>query len=280
MTEPIQPPNRGITPEAALALEAQGVPVPLDAIDSGDDNDEGISPLYEFPAMGDGISGGPDTPGFPASDPISSGDDIADVPIAGDESDGAGSATSRNAPAPSRSRITRSRSKKEKEDTGPRDATTRPPSLDEWEKFFSKIVLRMACDWYLAYAFRGIDEDMLTEREVERLTLSDDERKTIAVPFAELSNKSKLLRKHGRTIVSSGDAFNAMVVMGAWISRVNRIAAKYRPKQAPRVRVNGVEHNGSSGQGTQDANSSPFPTGAHGGHFPPGWSGGVVRGSG
>lgn len=233
---------------------------------SVDDDDDGISD--PFPTMG--AVGGP-VPDFL----LSSGDDIADAEIVGDERE--------DTPVPrsgvsSRSRIKQSGVRDSKGKDTPRDATTKPPSLDEWSSFFSKIVLRLATDWYLAYAFHGVDEDMLSEREVERLALTDDERKTIAVPFAELSNKSKFMRKHGRMIVSSGDAFNAFVVMGAWVSRVNRIASKYKPRNTT-VKVNGVAYNGSSGQGTEES-ESPFPTGAHGGHFPPGWSGGVVRGSG
>lgn len=152
----------------------------------------------------------------------------------------------------------------------PRSAKAGPPSLDEWVNFFSRVVLRLVTEYYLNYAFRGIDEDALTEREVDRLALSDEERQMIVVPFAELSHKSKIMRRHGRTIVASGDAFNAVVVFGAWVSRVNRIAAKYRPKE-PRSRT---VINGSSGQGTTASETE----GSAGGHFPPWFSGPVVPG--
>lgn len=157
----------------------------------------------------------------------------------------------------------------------PRDAKTGPPSLDEWTSFLSRVVLRTMCDWYINWAFRGVDENALTDRELERLDLTDDEKKLIAVPFAELANKSKFMRKHGRMIVASGDAFNAFMVLGAWMSRVNRIAARHKPRP-----VNGkVVNNGRSGQGTQAPPGSPYE-GTTGGRFPPGFNGGVIPGTG
>lgn len=158
-------------------------------------------------------------------------------------------------------------------DDSPRDAKAGPPSLDEWTKFFSRIALRLACDWYLSFAFRGIDEDLLTDREIERLAMTDDERKRIAVPFAELSHKSKFMRKHGRMIVSSGDAFDAAITFGAWMSRVNRIANRYRKRD---IRVNGATANGSSGPSSPQAGANGYSTvGTHGGRFPDGFNGRV-----
>lgn len=112
----------------------------------------------------------------------------------------------------------------------PRDASKAIPSIDEWMDFFSRIFLRVVCDWYISFAFRGIDEEVLSDREIDRLQLSDEERKRIAVPLAELSNKSKVMRRYGRTIVASGGAFDALITLGTWASRVNRIAHKHRPK--------------------------------------------------
>jgi hypothetical protein len=112
----------------------------------------------------------------------------------------------------------------------PRDASKGIPALDEWVDFFARIFLRVVCDWYISFAFRGIDEDALTDREIDRLQLSDEERKRIAVPLSELSYKSKLMRKHGRTIIASGGAFDALITLGTWASRVNRIASRHKPK--------------------------------------------------
>lgn len=109
-----------------------------------------------------------------------------------------------------------------------RGAKSGQPNIDEWQHFFSKVIIRLATDWYIEYAFRGIDEDMLSEREVERVKLADDERERIARPFAEYSNKSKFMRKHGRMIIASADSIDAALQLGMWFSRVNRIASKYR----------------------------------------------------
>lgn len=156
----------------------------------------------------------------------------------------------------------------------PRDAKAGPPTLDEWQNFFSRVVLRLVVEWYISYAFRGIDEDVLTERELDRLAMTDDERQLISVPIAELSHKSKIMRKHGRMIVASGDAINSLVVLAAWASRVNRIAAKHRPK----VRKGTVINNGSSGQSTGEA-ASP-QAGANGGRIPEWFSGPIFPGPG
>jgi hypothetical protein len=148
-----------------------------------------------------------------------------------------------------------------------RDAKPGVPSLDEWVDFFSRIFLRVVCDWYISFAFRGVDENLLTDREVDRLQLSDDERKRIATPLAEISHKSKLMRKHGRTIVASGGAFDAIIAFGMWASRVNRISRKYKPQQPLQGRV----FNGRSGQNAPQAGPNG-PEGANGGRVGADWT--------
>jgi hypothetical protein len=148
----------------------------------------------------------------------------------------------------------------------PRDATKNIPSIDEWMDFFSRIFLRVVCDWYISFAFRGIDEDVLSDREVDRLQLTDEERQRISVPLAELSNKSKTMRKYGRTIVASGGAFDALITLGTWASRVNRIAHKHRPRV-----MQGRVMNERPRQGTQEANGDGTP-GANGGYVAGEWT--------
>lgn len=243
MTEPIVPPTHGLTDEALAALNlepSQNGHVDIDS-ETADD---------PFPQM-------------------SSGDSIVfDAELLEDEPEGKEKPRER---APRGSR--RASSRGEERDTAPgraaRDAKAGPPSLDEWLGFFSSVVLRLVVNWYLNYAFRGVDEDALSDREVERLAMTDEERQTIAVPFAELSHKSKFMRRHGRTIVASGDAFNAVIVLGMWMGRVNRIAARHRPK----VQKGQANVNGSSGQSTPQGAGTPF--GATGGRFPAGFEGPV-----
>jgi hypothetical protein len=146
-----------------------------------------------------------------------------------------------------------------------REAKASIPSIDEWEDFWSRIVLRVACDWYIEWAFRGVDENSLTDREIDRVQMTDEERKRIGTPFAEFSHKSKFMRKHGRTIVASGGMFDAIVAIGTWTNRVNRIARKHKPLQGK------VVINERTGQSEPSAAPGGF-TGANGGRVPGDWT--------
>jgi hypothetical protein len=144
----------------------------------------------------------------------------------------------------------------------PREAKPGIPTIDEWLDFFSRIVLRVACDWYINWAFRGIDEELLSPRELDRLQMTDEERRRISVPFAEISHKSKFMRKHGRMIVASGGLFDALVAIGTWTSRVNRIARRHKPTRSVPGRVVNDER---SGQNAPPQNGPGFTAGANGG---------------
>lgn len=126
------------------------------------------------------------------------------------------------------------------------------PTLDEWQGFFSRIIIRFLTDGYLALAFRGIDEETIAERDLQRLKLTPQERSLIAVPFAEYANKSTFARKHGRKVVAAADSFESMATLALWMGRVNRIARKYRthtPKpKAPRAKAAQHVDPGSSEQ--------------------------------
>lgn len=115
-----------------------------------------------------------------------------------------------------------------KDDGKPRSG---PPVLDEWMDFFSRIIIRLGTEWYINHAFHGIDENLLSEREIKSLRMSQEERDRIAKPFAELANKAKITRKHGRSIIALTDSAETLVSLGMWVSRVNRIASKYKPKE-------------------------------------------------
>jgi hypothetical protein len=246
MSQPIIPPNQGLTEEAVQHLAEQGILTDPADTDLAGIADEFHEEPFPFAAMQD-----------------LGAEDIGEVIEAEivDESEG------QKQEAPKTGGRSRSRSRATPKDAkSPRDAKAGPPSLDEWQNFFSRVVLRLVTEWYVNYAFRGIDEDTLSDKELDRLAMSDDERQMIAVPFAELSHKSKLMRRYGRTIVASGDAVNSLVVLAAWASRVNRIASKHRP------RVRTVINNGSSGQSTTEA-TSPTTSGANGGRIPDGFYG-------
>jgi hypothetical protein len=155
-----------------------------------------------------------------------------------------------------------SRLRQKVEDTPPpRDAKPGIPALDEWLDFFSRILLRVACDWYIDFAFSGVDENALTDRDIQRIQMTEEERKRIAVPLAELSHKSKFMRKHGRTIIASGGAFDAIIALGAWTRRVQRIARKHKPRT-----VQGRVVNERSGQSAPSSAGNGY-AGANGGHI-------------
>lgn len=127
----------------------------------------------------------------------------------------------------------KSRIKSERPPPRDRKASGGIPDIDDWMHFFGRVVIRVATDWYIDWAFRGIDENLLTDRDIDRIKLADDERDRIARPFAELAHKTKFTRKHGRTIIAASESIDAMLQMGMWFSRVSRVAARYRNMQQP-----------------------------------------------
>src|SRR6516225_938566 len=211
-------PGKGLTPEAAAALNQETMNDPIDIVSEVPDEDN----PFDVP-IGEPLFAEADT-----------GDTVED------------------------SRLRQ----KPQEPPPAREAKPGIPSLDEWMDFFSRIVIRVACDWYIEWAFRGIDENRLSDREISRLQLSDEERQRIAVPFAELSHKSKFMRKHGRTIVASGGMFVAIIALGTWTSRVNRIARKYKTPTIP-GRAMPNERTGQD----QSAEGGPGYAGANGGRI-------------
>lgn len=121
-----------------------------------------------------------------------------------------------------------------------REAKAGIPSLDEWLHFFGDIVIRLGTDYYIERAFQGVDEDLLSDRELDKILLTEKERGRIARPFAEYANKLKFTRKHGRMIIASADSVDALLQLGLWFSRVNRIAAKYRPMRGVKAQRNNM----------------------------------------
>jgi hypothetical protein len=113
-----------------------------------------------------------------------------------------------------------------------RPAKSGVPDIHEWMHFFSNVFIRLSTDFYIDWAFRDVDENDLSEREIERIKLTDVERDRMARPFAEFSNKSKFMRKRGRVIISSADSIDAILQMGMWFSRTSRIAARHKRKSS------------------------------------------------
>jgi hypothetical protein len=127
-------------------------------------------------------------------------------------------------------------------------ASSAPPKIDEWLDFFSRVVFRTFADFYVDFTFRGIDEDSVSATDVQRLKLSQEERNEIAAPLASYANKSKFMRKHGRMIIAGADSIDALIILGMWMARVNRIASKYRPAKGKKVKQNGTVPPGETSQ--------------------------------
>lgn len=106
-----------------------------------------------------------------------------------------------------------------------------PPTLAEWSDFFARLVLLTLAEWYVQWCFRGVPEEVISEDDLARCVLSKDERKAIALPMAELANKSALARKHGRKVIAFFESFESVILLGIWASKVHRIASKYRPRR-------------------------------------------------
>ena len=151
-----------------------------------------------------------------------------------------------------------------------RDPKAGPPNLGEWNRFFSKFVIRLAEDFFISVAFRGIDEDDVSATDLAKLHLTDQEKTAIATPLSELANRNKFMRKHGRQIVAVAGSMDAFIIFGMWVSRVNRIARKYRRQaNVRRPTESEMSSNGSSGP-TETPGTSGSVEGTLGGKLAPG----------
>jgi hypothetical protein len=113
-----------------------------------------------------------------------------------------------------------------------------PPTLDEWQDFFARVVFLTLAEWYVSWCFRGVDEGLVTDEDLKRCQLDRDERKAIALPLSELANKSTVARKHGRQLIAFFESAEAFILIGMWMSKVHRVARKYKPQRGkPNVRM-------------------------------------------
>lgn len=109
----------------------------------------------------------------------------------------------------------------------PGDARDKPPSVEEWQDFIGRVVLRTLTEGYLTLMLRDCD---LTPQEMKYLELSKEDLREMSAPFAGFANKNKTLRKHGRAIVSAADSWEALVALSIWMRRVHKVAQRHRPE--------------------------------------------------
>lgn len=124
-----------------------------------------------------------------------------------------------------------------------------PPTLGEWQSFFGRIVVRGLTQAYIAMMLRDVE---LSPREETSIMLEPDDLKEIAAPFAEFANKNKTMRKHGRQIISFADSWEALLALGIWMRRVNKISRKHRPRQGKQIRSRTHVHSESQQQGPME----------------------------
>ena len=127
---------------------------------------------------------------------------------------------------------------------------TGAPSVAEWQDFLGRVVIRGMTNAYLILA---IGEADLSPAEFESIKLTPEDLNEMSAPLASLANKSKLARKHGRLIISTGDSWEAVLAMFMWVRQVNRISRKHRKQRQARpvqgtVIGQGENLNGDFGQ--------------------------------
>lgn len=149
-------------------------------------------------------------------------------------------------------------------------AKSGPPTIAEWQDFVAGIVIRMGTDYFVDWAFRGIDENRVTDQDAVRVRLTDDECDQIGRPIAELLNKLAFTRKHGRAIIGGAGSAQSILILGRWYARVSRIAAKYQRQQTPgphaQQRMHAVPSQERGEQEYVPDSAGPPPTGGAGLH--------------
>jgi hypothetical protein len=119
------------------------------------------------------------------------------------------------------------------------EAKTGPPTVDDWQDFFGRIVVRGLVNAYVAFQLSDfIDE--LTPAEAKAIFLSKEDMTEIAAPLASLSAKSRFMKKHGRFIISTADSYESLVTLFFWMRRVNKIASRHRKAHNAGKPVKGV----------------------------------------
>jgi hypothetical protein len=140
----------------------------------------------------------------------------------------------------------------EKPEQGPKPKAG-PPTLDEWQDFFARVVFLTLAEWYVSWAFRGIPEEVISDEDLQRCVLSREERQVIAQPLSELANKSSIARKHGRQVIAFFESAEAFILIGMWMAKVHRVASKYKPKKEGRRERLGPDAPAGNGANTRPA---------------------------
>lgn len=146
-----------------------------------------------------------------------------------------------------------------------------PPTLEEWQDFIGRIVLRTMTDLFLSMALRDF-EDELTEREREMIRLTKEDLNEMSAPLASLAHKSKFAKKRGRALIAAADSSEAVVALVIWMRRVNKIASKHRKMRQPEPSTipGYVEGQTNGNSRSDDGTGQDFGNQGFGGFYNPG----------
>jgi hypothetical protein len=100
--------------------------------------------------------------------------------------------------------------------------------------------LHSALDFYLYLVLNDIE---ITDKERESITLTRQDYREMSAPLATYAAKNKWARKHGREIIGAADSIEAMLALGMWMRRVNRVAKAHRNEKVhKRAEKNVTQH--------------------------------------
>lgn len=120
----------------------------------------------------------------------------------------------------------------ERKAKNPGEAKTTPPDAREWQDVIGRIAVKGLANLYVSWILGDI-EDELTPREQESIMLTDEDIDEISAPLAGFASKNPFLKKHGRSIVSFANSWEALVALAIWSRRVRKIARKHYAMRAP-----------------------------------------------
>lgn len=110
-----------------------------------------------------------------------------------------------------------------------------PPSLSDWQDFFSRFVIKILVDIYLNIVLGDLVMELSpTERDMIKLSAKD--MSDIAAPLAVMTEKTSFGKKHGRSIIAMADSYESVITLLFWMRRVNRVARKHKPAKQRKQR--------------------------------------------
>lgn len=112
------------------------------------------------------------------------------------------------------------------------EAKTRPPDAAEWQDVIGRIAVKGIANLYVSWMLGDI-EDELTVNEKNSIMLTNEDVDEISAPLAGFASKNKFLQKHGRSIVSLANSWEAAFALLIWARRVRKIARKHNLSRIP-----------------------------------------------